>query len=703
MLENYVQITIAALVLMVIALPTGLLFLRAVRLFQLNRWRENWILFPVALVSGLLIIPLTFNIAAYMNAGHLPNNTRIGVWVILNIGLYIVGTFIAWTQRRRLPEALRAYIRPPVNTLPPTFELRWQACVLIGMGVFAFIITLHPLTIHNTHPPTAPDAVYRLSMHDWSKHLAVGTALATSDRLPPPNPFLATEPTLHFHYFPYILPTMIHQFIGVTLANSQIAAAVLIAFCLPFMVFNYASAVGLGSSGALFSAFLVSMVGGLDFIYMVLHYIREGWWLIHIDGWANHAFRRINGIPDMYIWTPQHILGLCGFILALWLIKRLDRKIDALAVAHVLGLGVILAAVAGTSTLTWFALGLGIGLFLLFEIPAYLFWNVRSIAPLLLSAGIVSVFLALPYMRVALARDEAPFMFYISPTKPGIEYGGIFSYFWGETSLNYALDFPFQMVAEFGALLVLGVAGWWMVRKQWRHSHEIRFWTLFLLMAYVLVLAVREGRLDTNNYAPRVAPLAMVILGVLSGFWWEGRREGRLFRWKDALSPAAQSANLIKLTIVRVLLWGMVVVGVLGALYEPIVQRDNTYVAFSTEWNLVNWLNANLTDDDIYQIGAETGEMPLVLVQHRTGFSDWFLAQIYTSDLRLYRRAAEDIQIGYAELEADDAARAFQRARITIVVTAPHIPLMSSDDPDFERWFELLYFDGYYGVYRVQG
>ena len=687
LLDNLLQVAAASVLLSVICLPPGWLILR-----WLTISLPNWLGFPIAILIGLLIVPFILNLIGMIITLDLGG--RVLIWLVMN-GVFLEVSRIS--NRGMNPASA-------INESPNL--------VLYAIAFIALTITLFPLLFHNV---PVDGNWYHVMAGDWIKHIGVGNALATDDHLPPANPFLITEPKLRYYYFAYILPGMISRVSGgaITVTNSLIASAVLIACCFPFLLYGYARRIGLTISAALFAVFMINLISGLDIAYVLDEHQQTGSWVEHIDFWANHDLRRINSISNMFIWTPQHVLGIVGFVLVLWLVQDLwgDSFIkektnpssypllmhgegiqgwgQIVSITTILTL--LLASLSGTSAFAWFGIICALGAFTAFEGFRWL-RNRTHIIPLvaIITAVLLSLILSYPYLHVVGERGESAFIIDISPTVSGIKYGGIFSELFGASTLTYILDYPFQMAIEFGAVILTGLYGLWLVRRT--NRVEVRFWVISLLVFFAIVLAVRPDRTDSNNYAARVAPLAWIILGILSGCWWQQRQH---WHWIVLAVP--------------------LLLGIGSTLYEPWIQQGSNYQRLfggepaiqrnnyvtADQHALYKWLNEHTARDDVYQVGWESGKAAYFVERH-TAIAEGYLALLYVSyDTLFYIDAIAPLEFAFNSTDAAAAASALQQLDLDYLVTEENTTLPSQSDPAFATAFSLVYTNDSYQVYKI--
>jgi hypothetical protein len=304
------------------------------------------------------------------------------------------------------------------------------------------------------------------------------------------------------------------------------------------------------------------------------------------------------------------------------------------------------------------------------------------------AAVCASTLLSLSYLLLAGGRGDPPFALRISATTPGLLYGSPFSAWFGPSQLTYALDFPLQMVAEFGLVLVLGAAGWWRIRRRWAEDPNVRLWTVLLGVFFFIVLAVHQVRPPVSNYALRVGAMAWCLLGLLAGFWWMVRRSHPL--WKRAL--------------LRFALYLLLVIGVGSMVYEPTVRARFSYVIPSERHEVYAWLDANLAPDEIYQIGPTTEQETLFFVERRSALVGFYGFMLDSANQTLVKDALAATTDGYSLDDAEAAARAFHRLGIDYVVMSETagIPLAAQADPAFETYFQEVFDNAAYRVYRLR-
>ena len=654
--ENLVLISVAALCLAGIQAPLGFLVLRWLG------WPLRW---SLAVPIGALLLALGWFLGGSIGATG-------NVWRSV-IALGMMATFYIIGRKTKACDQSHA----------PLFHGR----LLIGLSAFTAISTLIILVLHGV---IGGKAQYFIHLGDYYKHLSVTRALTLSDAIPASNPFLSTAEHLRYYLFFYLPPATLSTWTGIAHEHALFGQTLLIAVTWPFFVYEIAQRLGLAPRGAMFAAFLLTAVGGLDSMYLFHDLVRTGY-PNHIDSWVLHAERRINAPHTMLFWTPQHMLGVMAFMLLVPLYARLHGENALSGWKTGVFTTLILAGLAGTSAYAWFGtllalLVLGV---LLIVRRAWL----RATG--LFFATLFSFVLALPFILTIAGRGGNPILLEISPTRGDIFHGGVVSQFLGESQLTYALDFPFQMSLEFGAIMVLGLLGWW----QWRKTEDKRIWwqwTLMLVILMFVVLAIRSDDYRSNNFAARVAPLAWVLLAYWGAWWWQNRQIA-LPRW------------------LRVLL----VLGVISVSAEPVIQTYPTYIHLSglqlhfyatsqvsrNEGPVYEWLNTTTPEDSVFQFGFDNYAAGF-LANRWAGYAEEYHSGLFaTEDER--QRAEIAVTQGYTLPDPAQAAQSFASIGIDYVVVTVSgrldATLACEDAPDFAAHFELVFANDHYRVYAVLG
>ncbi|MBN1678810.1 MAG: hypothetical protein JW966_00865 [Anaerolineae bacterium] len=660
-LNNLPEISLAALVLCLMALPPGWLFLHVVHL------PTGRTMLPVAVLIGMLIVPLAFNVTAAILPGPLTLPARVIVWGGLLASLGLVAVL---AHRHGSPGA------------PPRFDFRWQAWALLAIGLVAVVVTAPSLIEHNVEG----NAGWKyISLADWSKHVGMGTALMTDDHLPSQNPFLSTDHAFRYYYFSYVLPSMVPRLTGhvVSVANSLIALALVVAFAFPFLVYHFGRAVGLTAGGALVGAFLPTLVSGLDLIYNTILRTETGYWPLHVDAWMPFFLRRIDALSVMFTWTFQHTLGIAAAVLILWLLLR-----PVIDVGRMIGAALLIAALMGTSTVVWFPCMAGLGAFLLVEFARYTLRRTNVMLSFMLPAGALAMafFLSVPYLRLlADSNTSVGPELHISPTLHGIRHGSVFSEMFGPSDWTFALDFPLQMIPEFGLVLITGLAGLWLLRRAWASDPAARLLIVNITVYFFIILAVREGRSETNNYAPRTAGLAWTLLGVTSGFWWMARQRSLWWRWLP----------------LRALLAIMLVIGLATTAYEPLIVHTIPAFVDQRQHELHEWLNDTMGRQDVYLVDRQTSGEMILFIERQTAFHERGFIALYASRREQYDQAVALIDTAYTTFYPSEAAAALHQLNVTfLVLSAGNMPACMSH-PNFTTYFSPVYQNPRYFVMYI--
>lgn len=653
---NSLQVFLAVLVLILLCAPPGIGLLRLSGVGVARPFRLT-----CGTILGMVIIPLFYNVIGMAIDRPLGLAAKLLIWIVMTAGLWLA----------------------PNTTKYPKHHV---PILIWAMGILAGALTLMPLLQHNT--PLHNGLIRRVSMFDWAKHLTIASAFLLDDHLPPLNPYLSLEPDLHYYYFAYMTPALATQLSGgwLFLANCLFAQATLLAFAFPLFVYHYARDLKLTRGGSIVSAGMATFIGGWDIVYVWQMRLTTAAWPSGFAGsWTDHSDRSIRQMAELFLWTPQHVLGVLIAIFIFWSISRLARGYCSSGICCV-ALALLIAGLAGTSAFVWFVTFIGLLVFILVELlNAFSKRSFRLYIWHIVLACSSGLLLVAPYLYMLSGRDEPAFIFQVSRTRPGLLYGGVLSQVFGESRLAYALDFPLQMLPEFGLVLFTGFAGWRVLCRQWRDSPEWRLWTVYLPILFFVILAIRPGRIYSNEYAAYSAPIAWVILALLSGMWWMQRQMSYLWR------PLGKVFVIVGAFL-----------GFCGAFYEPFIQLSAPYMVISEDYALYQWLNDHLEQDDVYQINDHRGEEPQYFVQRASAFLDPFTSPIYVGSDVSTAIARTAVDIGKWSSYPYEAWRSYQRVGVTVVVSRVTTPLASEAHSLFGAYFQLIFENRHYRVYELR-
>jgi len=668
MISNGIAACAAALIMTVLAAPVGILTLQI-----MGMWQPDRKLLLVAVLVGLLVFPLVINLIVGLTSVPLAVTSVLVIWIGLILSLYFI---------RRLT----LHLVPRDHWSEHTFK--GYGWALLGVGTVLGVLTLMPLLIHNV--PIGNLGVYRTNVTDWAKHISITTAIISSQKLPPPNPFLIADSRLHYYYLSYVLPAFTVEVSGeqISAANSLMGLVLIQSFCIPYLIFVYAvelgTAFGLSKRGAFWASVFANLLCGLDGLLILLTRFFTGNWPGDTHFWEIINNRELTSINYGLIWTPQHIMGLIAFILLQTLYYSLlttysRNKQVLLTIAS----ATLLASMQGSSAFVWLVTLAAVGLMSLVELLLKHFKN----ALLLICSVILSVLLSIPMLILVSQRTQIPISIFISSAGQL----GPFNALLGSGQVANFFDFFVQLLISYGFLIIVGVAGILKLSQQAKNNVQIRLWMTSAFTILIFLLAIRDNA-TINNYAPRISPMLCVVLAVPGAYWWIQRTQSRSWR----------HYRLIQIT-----LYGMLIVSLLTSFYEPIIYLLNPALIPSSEVELYQWLNTHLGRNDIYQIGLLIDGNAPYFVSHRTALADdgLHVAMLYASSLQLYEETYADIQAGYNTPKAQEASRLFSQLNISYVVTSnvpeQAIHLNSIADTDFAQYFEMTFNNGDFVVYHI--
>lgn len=664
-LTNILQIALGIILILLITLPAGFAAFRLLLRITGEHPRLSWQQIPVAVALGMLIVPFALN-----TAGLLIDTVMRPVWVIA----ISVALFAALLRLAALIPTPAADPRPPLS--------RRDSLILLGIALAA-VGVLSVLLFHNTPIPANAGSWRVIGNSDFSKHFGIISVLAFYDQLPPPNPFVVVDPVLRYYYNFYLLPASAVRLSQHVLAVSSAyaAASIITAAVFPFTLFELARRLRISTTGALITSGLATLVGGLDIIYVIAKRFELGYWMSHIDEWSPVDERRVSSISTMFIWTPQHVLGLIGFMLVLWLVVALIQP-RSMRIPAIVSIAVLIASITGASIYVWIGLFAGLALFGLIEMI-----RTRQLPSDFIFIAVLALILSLPILILLSGRDADPFLIRIAQPPDGLRYGSVFTRLLGQHQIAYLLDFPAHSLLEFGLILVLGLAAIWTLRRDWAADPTFRLQIAFLITLTLIFVLIRDPEGRNNDFALRISPLIWITLALLVGAVWSRRSESRLWHSRLFRSIAAL----------------MLTLGLASTLYEVVIRIRELDEVTADGHEVYQWLNANLSPHDIFQHGSMGSHISLILSQRRMAAAPSYMTQIYATDPAAASAMIDQLHIGYDSTSAQESADAFDYLGITYIV-ADNVghPLRSESDPDLAASFELVFENDTYRIYHVR-
>jgi hypothetical protein len=488
-------------------------------------------------------------------------STRLLIAVVISVSvtpvlLYLVGALSVWaiwavtatsavTVVILLVRELRGGIPRP-GRVSVVFLLVVAAWVLVAIG------SLVDLQIKDR-------LYFSPTVHDYSVRAPITAAISRTG-VRPANPlFFPGGPVpLRYHYFWYILCSLVDQLGGKTVSPRQalIAGAVWPGIALIALIPLYLRFFDPKGSEAIHRRSLIGIgllaVTGLDLIPTVLfmkfsHLVLQDmeWWNEQVASWLHSV-----------LWVPHHVVALIacltGFLL-LWCIER-----GCSARAHV-----VLAAGA-------FASAAGCSIYVTIVFAAFLaVWTAIMLARrcyrdcvTLLSAGVLAGILSLPYLLGLISHGadaagtagEGFFVFSVRKftvaevlLKGNVPDGGWL------TQLVYAALLPLNYFLELGFFSVIG----WITLKRYRRSGSLSrpqlALTTLLFTSVVICTFVRSSIIEFNDLGWRGILFAQFVLVLWS---------------VDFLPTWSKLERDVRITVLA-----MLVLGISGTVYQGIMLR----------------------------------------------------------------------------------------------------------------------------------
>ena len=413
--------------------------------------------------SGLLIVPIFLHWASLVFGFNRP--VAFVTLALLTIGL-------AWLNDMRPVEQ-----RPPLRLC----DTRRQYILLSSLMLVLIAAILVPYIEGHTSA-----GVYPVEMADWFKHYGVSWSIRHTG-LPPADIFFYGDPSrgkLAYYYFFHLTVATLDLLHGgefsIYLSFVILALTAAVSFVLVFYLL--ARQVLTKTSAALWSLLFVTVVGGLDVIPMIPYSIERFKQQFpdtpltvsalvganHIDGWAPAPQLRLNAPYVHYLWVPQHVAGLLAFCLGLYFFRAVQFKTRLVAVAPFL-----LLAMLGHSA--WIAMVgfVCLALYALFDLSQR--WraaNKQTLGRVLGAYVLIAVcflIIAIPLIRELISADapKSGLVFEI-PLAGSWPVLTPFKTYFSNTPWTRLLDLLIHYFFELGALLVCGLAGWWLFRRKER-------------------------------------------------------------------------------------------------------------------------------------------------------------------------------------------------------------------------------------------
>ncbi len=453
--------------------------------------------------------------------------------------------------------ALAAYVSPQHTPLSgaatessDSSRATWlMAALLIGFAALGVFLAYFELN-------TAA-GYYPVQMEDWQKHYGVAFALRYTG-VPPTSPFfygMFPNDTLVYYYFLHLTAATLDllQSGGPFLHNSFVLVIVLASLCFSSSFFLLAQTLFRSQRVAVWSLAFATVIGGLDVIPILHRTIQKyrqnfpdgplpaGLFLPreHIDNWISALSLRLNTFFSYHIWVPQHLTGLTILCVGCYLYLRVENRRKLLVI-----LPLLLFALLGHST--WIAAIVAGCLFLFGLLQILSTYRQQGVlaARNLLSGyaiiGLLFVAVAAPFI-LSLAGPNAP-KSGIAFEIPRLDSWSLLRPFqanFGPTLWARIADLPLHLLIEMGPLLVAGLAGLLIYRRE-RPKFDptayyvllpvpnslLPFWILLLVVGTLTVTLFASGRawadlglILNNDLGLRALMPGQLALALFAGYF----------------------------------------------------------------------------------------------------------------------------------------------------------------------------------------
>ncbi len=374
------------------------------------------------------------------------------------------------------------------------------------------------------------DGVHRMAMTDWQKHLMLAGEMTLHDEFPPANPFLrGSGASPYYHGFHLLAADLARAAGGASAIYAALLALTLLtAAAVPLTVYVVANGLFDWPGVARLAALGATLLAGFDLLVLLLHTavnaitvwggeltlsgLRELVPSTHLDYWLQHNERQFSAPYLATVWAPQHVLAACAGVLGFhWLSTKphvSNNRLDVVPAAMLLAATPMLSAYVG--------LAVASGLAVAFAVATTSAERGRW-----LSAGVVALLLALPFLRLGASGASG---LQLAPSAAGSwRNGALFTALLGDGVATRILDTPALYVLDFGIIGILAVLSIRTLRGTSPSAHRTR---ALVLAGTIVVLAalVRPPVGGPNNlYARGLLPVWM-LLAPFAAAEWQHRR-----------------------------------------------------------------------------------------------------------------------------------------------------------------------------------
>lgn len=427
-----------------------------------------------------------------------------------------------------LPE--RSGERGPFRRRPPT--------VVAAVTLVFVALVLLPFLVQGT---VTGDAVRKVGMTDWYKHVVVTSSLAAHEAHPVVNPFVTGEPFVYYYGF-HLVAAAVHE-----LADQQenvfgtlLLITLIVAVCSPWVLYRFARHLGLDPRPAAAVAAAGVLLAGFDVGIVVIDMVRSlltnGIPGFDFEGlrelvpatnpsyWMHHNERSFNSPYAATIWVPQHWSAALLAVLAVGTLA--ERRRHRSRTRAVLVAGLSLAALPALSS--YVAVAVGFALLVAGVVglvrrprgaagaPDLPTWGMAALVALIASSPML--------VHVAGAADRQ--LRVAVSAAPSAWHGGVFTALLGDSAVTRLLDTPWMLVLQLGVVGLLGVAGAGRALSGGRQVSGALQLVAPMPFAVILVAVLLRPPPGPNNFFARPMLVAWCLLVPFAVVQWQRHRRG---------------------------------------------------------------------------------------------------------------------------------------------------------------------------------
>ena len=486
-----------------------------------------FVLFPLLIVIPGYVLGALLDLFAFSRRTLLAS---VAISVSLSVAVVPITVYLCWrtvpavpwllcaASWLALPAVLARKRRQGTSTRAPISKHR--TIVLTILAGWVVLGTLCLIDIQIGHRLYFPIVSYDYTLR------AAFTAAIERTGVPPTNPYFFPGHgyVMRYHYFWYMLCSLVERFGGpfVTARIAVIAGTLwsgigLVALVALYVRFFQSNKHDSPDKRMLVAVALLS-VTGLDILPLLITYFLSGrfnassdWWNELVLSWVNSVF-----------WQPHSVAALVacatGF-LVLWNVSHSGKRawltgavVGGFAFASGLGLSIYVTFVFGIFLMTWMV--------------ALLFRGRRHDATVIFIAGVIALFISIPYLYELFGQGSGSFdkplkltirsFYFAEALVDAFHFGG----HW-QIPLANALSLPLNYFLELGFFFVVGVRQWKSLRRQSSLSDKDVCGIAMLAASIMICTFLRSTTISNNDLGWRGMMVAQFVLLLWAAELWE--------------------------------------------------------------------------------------------------------------------------------------------------------------------------------------